>query len=80
MAGLGRMHEECCRAGRSHGGGNLRADMAILAHSGDDHAPRRSCQDIERGAEALVEGIHQHGKAVDLELQHATRREELKLR
>ena len=79
MAGFGRVDEECRGTGGGHGGGDFRADMAVLAHSSDDDSTRGGRQDVESGAEALVEGTHKRRQAIDLELQDAARREELRM-
>jgi hypothetical protein len=38
MAGFGRVHEKCRRAGAGQGGGDLVADMPGFAHADHDHA------------------------------------------
>ena len=54
VARLARMHEIGGRAGRGEGRGDLAADMAGLAHAGDDQAAACACADqFDRGDERL---------------------------
>ena len=53
VARLAAMHEECRRAGRSKGGGNLLPDVAALADAGDDHAALGGGERCNGDAEGL---------------------------
>ncbi len=48
VARLARMHEIGGRSGRGEGGRDLAADMAALAHAGDDHAAARGADLFHR--------------------------------
>ena len=75
MAGVGGVHEECRRAGGGQRRRDLSADMAGLAHAGDDDAATRVADRFdggdERGAEAIAHGGGQRGDTVALGVQRA---------
>ena len=56
------MDEERGRAGRGEGRGDLAADMAGLAHAGDDHAAARAVDEIDRGDEGAAEPVVDGGR------------------
>ena len=78
MAGLAGMHEKGRRARRGERGGDLLADMAALAHAGDDDAPARGVNSVHRarkgGPEPVIDRRLQHLQAADLKLKRAARR------
>ena len=78
MAGVGGVYEECRRAGGGERRRDLAADMAGLAHAGDDDAAAcvadRFDGGDERGAEAIAHGGRQGGDAVALGVERAQRR------
>ena len=68
------------RAGRGEGGGDLAADMARLAHAGDDDPALRGCDELDGGDEALAEpvldGAHEHLEPVALGRERPERRDD----
>ena len=58
------------RARRREGGRDLAADMAGLAHAGDDHPPLGRGEEVDRrregGAEGAAKPVHEDGDAVPL--------------
>ena len=51
MTGFGRMDEKRGRAGGGKCRSDLVSDVAGLAHAGDDHAPLRGANEVDRGDE-----------------------------
>ena len=78
MARFARMHEIGGRAGRGEGRGDLAADMAGLAHAGDDQpalATARSAQRRRRaGRQAVLDRGDQRRDAAGLGVERAQRR------
>ena len=66
------------RAGRGEGRRDLAADMAGLAHAGDDHPAARAADQLDRGDEGLPEPVmdrrRQRADAAGLGLERAHRR------
>ena len=59
MARLRRMDEEGGRAGRGQRRRDLAADMAGLAHAGDDDPAARAADQLDRGDEGRAEAVAQ---------------------
>ena len=78
VARLARVDEEGGRAGRGEGGGDLAADVAGLAHAGDDHAAARLADQVDRrdegGAEPVADRGRERGNAAGFGLERAQRR------
>ena len=62
VAGLGRMDEEGRRAGRGERGGDLAADMAALAHAGDDDPAGGGADDLDGAGEGGGEPVFEGGE------------------
>ena len=81
MARLGGMDESGGLAGRGERRGDLARDMAGFAHAGDDDAPRRLADRLdrarERGAESGLAGLAQRllerGEPLAFDSQRAQR-------
>ena len=71
MARLGGVHEEGGRAGRGERRGDLGADMAALAHAGDDDAAGRRADQPERRLEGRAHLAAERG----LERRQSVRRD-----
>ena len=79
VAGLARMHEISRRAGRGEGRGDLAADMAGLAHAGDDRRGPLRCADqsiaaANGSAEPVADRRDERGNAAGLGFERAQRR------
>ena len=64
------MHEEGGGAGAGEGGGDLAADVAALAHAGDDDAPLAGQHQTAGIGELPVEARRQRLQRLGLELDH----------
>ena len=70
VRGLARVHEEGGGAGAGEGGGDLAADVAALAHAGDDDAPLAGEHQTAGIGELPVEARRQRLQRLGLELDH----------
>ena len=62
MARLARVHEEGGRPGGREGRRDLAADMAGLAHAGDDHPAARLADQVDGGDERGAEPVAHRGR------------------
>jgi hypothetical protein len=71
MARFSRMNELGRRAGRSHGGGDLVANMATLAHTGHDDAPADTGEQFDRFGELPSDLVSHQRQRLALDLHDA---------
>jgi len=71
VRGLGGMDEIGRGSGAGQRGGELAADMARLAHAGDDHPAVAREDDLDRALELLADAGAEREHGVGFDAQHA---------